>query len=292
MELIIECALAHMKECPDQSLGIVAVNKAQSDLIREKLEQKIAVSNVAQAYSAKWGNTLEPLFVKNLESVQGDERDVIFISTVYGKDTDGNFFQRFGPINNAEGHRRLNVLFTRAKNKTVIFSSFTPDMIRISEGTRRGVRVLKEYLTYSMTGQLPEKNASSHTPEPSEFSIFVANRLQDMGYEVVIECGVSGFFIDIAIRHPDYPNSFILGVECDGWTYHSSKSARDRDRLRQTSLENLNWKIYRIWSTDWFKNPQQEMSKLLTHIENLRKLSPQLTKFPQDTREESLSAAS
>ena len=271
-DLLIEHAISHMQQKSNQSLGIVAINKAQSELINQKLEHKIAQSQSAQKYLSSWEDTLEPLFIKNLESVQGDERDVIFISTVYGKDTNGNFYQRFGPINNAQGHRRLNVLFTRAKNKIIVFSSMTPDMVKVESGTHRGVRVLKEYLTFAQLDQLPQNSTVNEEPK-SDFSVFVGKRLEDYGYEVDLEVGVSGFFIDIAVKHPKRAGAYLLGIECDGQTYHSSKSARDRDRLRQSCLENLNWKIYRIWSTDWFKNPHQEMKKLLSHIETLTKSS-------------------
>ena len=218
---------------------------------------------------AHWVDTLEPFFVKNLENVQGDERDVIFISTVYGKDPAGNFYQRLGPINGVHGHRRLNVLFTRAKQQIRVFTSMNYSDLCVDERTRRGVEVLKNYLQFAKTGYLDFASLSGREPD-SEFERWVIQLLQEKGYEVEPQLGVAGYFIDIAVRHPDQRGSFILGIECDGRMYHSAPSVRDRDRLRQEVLERLRWKIYRIWSTDWFRNPHIEFQKLVATIEQVR----------------------
>jgi very-short-patch-repair endonuclease len=203
--------------------------------------------------------------------VQGDERDVIFVSTVYGKDSAGNFYQRLGPLNGAYGHRRLNVLFTRAKQQVRLFTSIKSGDLRVEPTTRSGVKALKNYLAYGETGHLELAELTGRPPD-SEFEQWVIQMLGEQGYEVVPQLGVAGYFLDIAIRHPDHNGSFIMGVECDGATYHSGRSVRDRDRLRQEVLVRLGWEIYRIWSTDWFRNPKAEFLKLVAAIEHLRRV--------------------
>jgi very-short-patch-repair endonuclease len=198
--------------------------------------------------------------------VQGDERDIILISTVYGRTAEGVFHQNFGPINKAYGHRRLNVLFTRAKRKLTVFTSLDHAQI-VAEGKQRGVRVLKEFLEYASRGTLlPDvRRVQSRT------AMFL-HRLKSAGYEAHPQVGVAKYRIDLGVVHPDKKGSYVLGVECDGATYHSSKSARDRDRLRQEVLEGLNWKIHRVWSTDWYRDPEREFTRLVQTIERLRAL--------------------
>ncbi len=210
---------------------------------------------------------LEEYFVKNLENVQGDERDVIFISTVYGKDESGNFYQRFGPINGIYGHRRLNVLFTRAKKKVTVFTSMVPEEIQ-EEGKQRGVGVLKPYLQYARDGIAVSAIATGAECD-SEFERCVLQSLQAHGYDAVPQVGVCGYRIDIGVRHPSKPGVFLCGIECDGATYHNARSVRERDRLRQEILERYKWKLYRIWSTDWFRNPNLETKQLLRYLEGL-----------------------
>jgi very-short-patch-repair endonuclease len=276
-EAVISAAQEFMHNFPNRSLGIVAMNKPQQELIQRMMDDLFAVDVEAEAYRIRWESTLDSFFVKNLENVQGDERDVIFISTVYGKDAAGNFFQRLGPINGAYGHRRLNVLFTRAKQQVRLFTSMKSSDLRIEAATRWGVKALKNYLAYAKDGHIDRIEQTSREPD-SEFERWVMRMLQERGYEVVPQLGVAGYFIDLAVRHPDRRGSYILGVECDGAMYHSARSVRDRDRLRQEVLERLRWSIYRIWSTDWFRNPKAEIQKLVKAIEELRHV-PQ-TKAP------------
>jgi very-short-patch-repair endonuclease len=268
-EAITEAAQKFMKNFPKRSLGIVAMNKPQQELIQKMMDELFATDVEAESYRVRWEHSLESVFVKNLENVQGDERDVIFISTVYGKDATGNFFQRLGPINGAHGHRRLNVLFTRAKQQVCLFTSMRASDLRVEESSRWGVKALKNYLAYAQSGHLDAGEITGREPD-SEFERWVMGMLEESGYEVVPQLGVAGYFIDLAVRHPDQRGSFILGVECDGAMYHSARSVRDRDRLRQEVLERLRWNIYRIWSTDWFRNPRAEFQKLSTALEALR----------------------
>lgn len=263
---VVTAAVDFMKNCPDQSLGIVAVNSKQAEFIREELDRECAKDENAAAYVQKWEPTLESVFVKNLENVQGDERDVIFISTVYGKDRKGNFYQRFGPINGIYGHRRLNVLFTRAKKKVAVFTSMVPEEIQ-DEGKHWGVKVLKGYLQFARDGisVIPTTGGECE----SEFEQWVLQVLQANGYQGVPQVGVCGYRIDIAVRHPAKPGVFLCGIECDGATYHSARSVRERDRLRQEILEKYGWKLYRIWSTDWFRNPSLQTKQLLSYLQRL-----------------------
>jgi very-short-patch-repair endonuclease len=223
----------------------------------------------ATDYKAKWHGTLESFFVKNLESVQGDERDAIFISTVYGPDKNGAVMQRFGPINQAEGHKRLNVLFSRAKKNMVIFTSLNPTDIKVSNTSGKGIRALSGFLTYAAKGVIDEGQRDRNEIPDSDFEIWVKEKLESIGCEVHPQVGVAGYRIDLGVKHPKYPYGYLMGVECDGATYHSSQSARERDAIRQQVLEGLGWRIYRIWSTDWFANPTQEFEKLKKFIQTL-----------------------
>lgn len=269
---VVEHATTFMAEHPDRSLGIVAINKKQQDFIQEEMDRVFAADPRAEAYRAKWDRReggLESFFVKNLENVQGDERDVIFISTVYGPDKLGAFKQRFGPINGEYGHRRLNVLFTRAKKQVVVFTSMDPESIQ-DEGKKRGVRVLREYLRYARSGRWAPPKLAKDSPD-SEFERWVLDLLSVHGFEAVPQLGYAGYWIDIAVRHPERPATFICGIECDGASYHSARSVRERDRLRQEVLESHGWNIYRIWSTDWFRNPKLQTEKLVNHLTALCK---------------------
>lgn len=205
--------------------------------------------------------------MKNLENVQGDERDAIFISVTYGRNADGNFYHRFGPINQKAGCRRLNVLFSRAKKRMEAFCSFDPELL--TGAPSEGAQALKEFLEFAKHGRLSTKaNATRKAPD-SLFEVEVIRAIKSLGYDVEPQVGVAGYFIDIAIIDKKNPGRFLLGIECDGATYHSSRSARDRDRLRQQNLENLGWTIHRIWSTDWFKNERREVQRLKGVIESL-----------------------
>ena len=272
-QVVADAAVAFMRETPDRSLGVVTLNQPQQELLLGEIDRLVARDERAAKYREKWESTLEYFFVKNLENVQGDERDVIFISTVYGPDADtGVVMNRFGPVNSNVGHRRLNVLFTRAKERVELFTSMRSGDIRIADGASLGIKTLKSYLEYAETGKLEQGVSTGREPD-SDFEIFVRDRLIQHGFEVVPQVGVAGYFIDLAVKHPKR-SGYILGIECDGAMYHSSKSARDRDRLREEVLIGLKWKIYRIWSTDWFANPQQEFNRLIAHINQLAAQTP------------------
>jgi very-short-patch-repair endonuclease len=241
------------------------MNAAQCELVKEKIDALARENPDLEAWRIQSDNSLEPFFVKNLENVQGDERDAIFISTVYGRDAKGSMFQRFGPINQADGHRRLNVLITRAKFLVRVFSSMSHNDIVVDEKSSRGVQTLRGFLQFAADGTLDAPVATGREPD-SEFERSVLSVLTNAGYQVVPQVGVAGYFIDIGVRNPFRPGEFILGVECDGARYHSSRSARDRDRLRQDVLEQRDWRIHRIWSLDWFESKSRESERLLASV--------------------------
>jgi very-short-patch-repair endonuclease len=262
---MVEAAFEFMRTDPNRSLGIVTLNQKQRELISEEFEYTIGSNQQALKYIESWkerNDGLEEFFIKNLENVQGDERDVIFIGTVYGPEEPGaRVMQRFGPINGLAGKRRLNVLFTRAKQKIVTFSSMSASDIVAEERSNAGAYMLKRWIEYSASGVLESGDRTEREPD-SDFEMFVMNQIQSMGCEAVPQVGVAGYFVDIGVRHAEWQYGFVLGVECDGASYHSAKSARDRDRLRQEVLQNLGWKLHRIWSTDWFNNSRREADRL------------------------------
>ncbi|MGA3168779.1 MAG: DUF4011 domain-containing protein [Terriglobia bacterium] len=286
-EIVVEAILEHIKEHPDESLGVVTLNLEQRELIEELYQKALKQEVFAQAYVERFNEGLEPLFVKNLENVQGDERDVIFISCTYGPDRKGNQYQRFGPINSQKGHRRLNVLFTRAKKRVEVFSSLDPEKIVVETRSAWGIRALKNYLLYAKTGHLEETRSDGREPT-NDFELSVAELLREQGYKVEAQVGVAGFFIDLAIVHPYKAGTWLVGIECDGASYHSARSARDRDRLRQEILVSLGWTIYRVWSTDWFRSREREATKLLSYIESLLAGDPEAQRVR--SRENNISA--
>lgn len=197
--------------------------------------------------------------------MQGDERDVIFISVGYGKDPQGRISANFGPISHDGGERRLNVLISRARTSCIVFSSILSADIP-ADAKPLGTRMLRDFLYFVETGKL----AAGHVTElgfDSPFEEAVARVITHAGYDVQPQVGVSGFRIDLGVLNPQQPGRFILGIECDGAIYHSARCARDRDRLRQEVLERQGWRLYRIWSTDWFNNPERETKRLIEAIE-------------------------
>ncbi len=271
--VVVEAVLEHMRQHQTESLGVVTLNFEQRELVEELLDQRLRDDPAAIAYQESMKGGQETLFVKNLENVQGDERDVIFISTTYGPDARGNQYQRFGPINSVNGHRRLNVLFTRAKKRSVVFSSLDPERIQTTSNSPWGLRALKAYLIFARTGILQQADDGLGQPT-NDFERSVGAVLKEKGFDVVPQVGVAGFFIDLGVKHPAKSGAYLLGIECDGAWYHSGRSARDRDRLRQEILVNLGWKIHRVWSTDWFKSRDKEIKRLLLTIEALLENDP------------------
>lgn len=267
---IVDAIINHFENCPELSLGVATFNREQKDLIEDLLDKKRKESSWLDNILKNTEEHDEPFFIKNLENVQGDERDVIFISFTYGPDKDTRRVnQRFGPIGSEVGWRRLNVIFTRAKKRVEVFTSMLPTDLVITDNTQKGVRVLREYLDYALNNKFHDFGEISKKDPDSDFEIAVARILNSYGYKTAFQIGVAGFFIDIGVLHPLRQNDFILGIECDGATYHSGKSVRDRDRLRQEILERKGWYIYRIWSTDWFKSREKEIEKLIKTLKQI-----------------------
>lgn len=262
--LVAEEVIRHAKTEPERSLGVATFSSKQRRAIQDELEVLRRLNPDTEEFFH--GHPNEPFFVKNLENVQGDERDAIMISVGYGRNAQGYMAMRFGPLGADGGERRLNVLISRAKRRCEVFSSITDDDIDLERAKGKGVFAFKLFLHYARTGRLLMAQATGREPD-SVFEEQVAKALQERGYQVHPQVGIAGFFIDLAIADQQRPGRYVLGIECDGASYHSSRSARDRDRLRQAVLEDHGWIIHRIWSTDWFQRPQEQLDRVIAAIE-------------------------
>lgn len=259
-----------------KSIGVVTFNVEQQSLIETLLDEERARDpSIEWAFSV---DRTEPVFVKNLETVQGDERDVILFSITYGPDRTGHITMQFGPLNRDGGERRLNVAMTRARWEMVVFSTLDPKKIDLSRTQARAVADLKHFIEYAHRGASALATAV-HGPLgdfESPFESAVALGLKENGWEVHPQVGVSAYRIDLGIVHPDAPGSYLAGVECDGRMYHSSANARERDKIRQSVLEGLGWTLFRIWSTDWWNHRGESLRKLdkalKDHLEAERQL--------------------
>lgn len=266
-QAVADAVMAHARQHPELSLGVVAFSTAQRQAIEDELElRRKSTPDVEVFFTA---HEDEPFFIKNLENVQGDERDVIMISIGYGKTQEGHLSMSFGPLNNEGGERRLNVLITRAKLRCDVFTNIVGNDIELDRTQSAGVRALKSFLYYAQYGRLDLPGESGREAD-SPFEEHVFDRLTKLGYIVKQQVGSKGFYLDLAVVDPDHPGRYLLGIECDGAAYHSARSARDRDRLRQQMLEQVGWRIHRIWSTDWFRNPDRELKRLVQAIERAK----------------------
>ena len=258
---------------PKRSFGVVTFSQTQQKLVEDLLDQKRReYPEIERHFGEAPPVEGEPVFVKNLESVQGDERDVILFSICYGPDDTGKVSMNFGPLNRDGGERRLNVAITRAKHEVLVFSGLRADQIDLTRTRAKGVRDLKYFLDYADRGPRALTAATTATGDAeadSEFEILVADRIRGAGYEVHHQVGCSGYRIDLAVVDPSAPGRYLLGVECDGATYHRAATARDRDKLRQLILEDLGWTLHRIWSTDWWHDANAQVEKLLGVLQSL-----------------------
>ncbi len=248
------------------SLGVIAFSSAQEDAILNTLIKKL--KDVPELESILEDKDEESFFVKNLETVQGDERDHIIISVGYGPDYSGKLTSNFGPLNSEGGYRRLNVAITRAKRHLIIVNSFNPRSINLNT-IQKGPQLLLKYLRYAEEGKkvLFENTAIEGSKEKkrfnSPFEEEVYKRLTEKGLEIRTHIGCSGYKLDMAVVNPKNPDSYLFAIECDGRTYYNTFSARDRERLRHEILEDRGWKTVRIWSKDWMKNSQREINKII-----------------------------
>jgi hypothetical protein len=259
-QAIVEAVASHAAETPEMTVGVVTFSTAQRDLVSNLLDERRRSDPVLDSFLRP---RAEEVFVKNLENVQGDERDVILISIGYGPRQPGARLDsmNFGPVSTEGGERRLNVLFTRARHRCEVFASFNSGDIDLSRATGQGPRVLKRFLAYAETGALDLPDATPADYD-SPFEEDVAEVVRSLGYIADPQVGSAGFRLDLGIRHSQDPGRYILAIECDGAAYHGALWARERDRLRQEILEGLGWQFHRIWSTDWFYRRTAEIERL------------------------------
>ena len=265
-KFIVDQIYEHIKSYPKRSLGVVAFSVAQQNLIDKLLAKKRASSPDCEWFFTNEG--AEPFFIKNLETVQGDERDTIIFSVAYAHDASGRFIHNFGPLNREGGERRLNVAVTRAKYNVQLIASIHYTDINLDKTKSEGVRQLRSYLEYAQNGDsVIERVTSSNRGFENQSNLEgeICDFLKDRGFVVDTHIGYSEDKIDIGLRK-DSGSNYLIAIECDGPVYHNSKNARDRDCLRQRVLENMGWKYYRIWSTDWYKNKEFERSRLLQYV--------------------------
>jgi very-short-patch-repair endonuclease len=267
-EAVARAVIAHAHISPELSLGVGCFSIRQRDAILAQLEHlwRDEPPEVREFFATA---RAEPFFVKNLETIQGDERDVILISVGYGRDPSGYLAMNFGPLNHEGGERRLNVLITRARQRLEVFASITADDIDLERGRGRGVAALKTFLAYAATGVLGIARPSGRGFD-SPFEAEVARAVSTLGYQVDGQIGVAGFFVDLAVRDPGREGRHLLGIECDGACYHNALWARDRDRLRQQVLEDQGWILHRIWSADWLHDPEAELRRLAAALEDAK----------------------
>lgn len=266
---VAELVFEHFKRSPHRSLGVIAFSSRQEEAIRDQLELLRRKQPDMEKFFKE--NTDEPFFIKNLENVQGDERDTILFSVGYGKDEYGKLHYHFGPLNRAGGERRLNVAATRAKYEVKLVSSIRYNDLDDTKLNQRGPQLLKAYLYYAEhKGRFSPNNGIVNNGEfdsPLEEDVY--RTLTAKGLMLHKQVGCSSYRIDLAVVDPSQPGRYLLGIECDGASYHSSRTARDRDRLRQQVLESMGWKIHRIWSQDWFKNKKIETEKIVKLVHQL-----------------------
>ena len=292
-ERVADLVIQHHRQRTGQSIGVISFSASQQraieDTIYERRRNDPEIDALFELHST------EPFFVKNLENVQGDERDIIILSMGYARNDAGKFLNNFGPLSKAGGARRLNVAVTRARERMVFVSSVRAVDLDLSGSTSEGAHLLKGYLDYAERGvDSLGTSVTLLTQEcESPFEEEVAAALIRRGLEPVSQVGCGGFRIDMALKHPDRPGQFCLGIECDGATYHSSRTARDRDRIRQSVLEDLGWKIVRVWSTDWVQNPEKQILRIIAAYEHAIALpdtdwSPLPTQSENDAIDEDL----
>lgn len=247
-----------------KSLAIVTLNSEQQRLIEDLLDKERAKYPALERFFGD--HCLEPVVVKNLETVQGDERDLILLGVGYGPETPDapTMSMNFGPLNRSGGWRRLNVAVTRAREEMIIFASFGPEMVDLNRTSADAVRDLKHLLEFAQQGPraLAAAIQGSVGGYESPFEEAVARGLRERGWTVIPQIGVSRFRIDLGVVHPDKPGAYLAGVECDGAAYHSAATARDRDKVRAGILKGLGWELERVWSTAWWHNRQQALDLL------------------------------
>ncbi|MGO1050996.1 AAA domain-containing protein [Crossiella sp. CA198] len=262
---VVRLVLAHAEQRPAESLGVIAMSQKHADRIDAALRAARPGRPELDGFFSDEKSLAERFFVKNLERVQGDERDAIILSIGYAKKADGRLPMTFGPVNKEGGQRRLNVAVTRAKRRMSVVSSFSHldlDQNRTSALPHPGVELLRRFLAFAATGGELDLVGTVGDAELNGFERAVLHALVAAGVPVTPQWGVSDYRIDFALAHPDQPGRMVLAVETDGERYHRAHTARDRDRLRQNHLEQLGWRFHRLWSTEWFRDPAAETERI------------------------------
>jgi very-short-patch-repair endonuclease len=265
---VARLAYEHARTRPEETLGIVAFSQAQQRAIEDALEETSRAHPQVVDFFSEARPADKRVFVKNLESVQGDERDVMILSIGYGRDEDGKLSYNFGPLNRQGGGRRLNVAVTRAKNQLIVVSSIDDHDLDAEKCREGGASLVRSYLGYARSGG-NERATPFVTGRgvDSPFEEDVRLVLSAAGHKVHLQVGASGYRIDLAVCHPEHEGAYVLAVECDGATYHGTPTARDRDRLRDRTLSSFGWRVYRIWSRDWFRRRSAEITRLLAAVD-------------------------
>jgi very-short-patch-repair endonuclease len=280
---VADAVVEHANTHPELSVGVGTFNLRQQLAVQDELEVRRRQDPGLEPFFAR--NKPEPFFVKNLENIQGDERDVVFLSVTYGKDSNGVLRYNFGPLNGENGWRRLNVLTTRARKAMRVFSSMKGDEINPVHAISQGPQLLRDFLLYAEHGRLNSTIASAAAQTESLFEREVYLELKQRGIRLQPQVGVAGYRIDFGVLDELVPGRYLCGIECDGAAYHSSETARDRDRLRQQVLEARGWTIYRLWSTDWFKDRYGQIERLLDLIERARAAAREEQAAEEEARE-------
>ncbi len=269
VEAVVDLIVEHARTRPDESLGVITMGIKHANRIEDCLRDRLSLDKPLEEELADFLDETreEPFFVKNLERVQGDERDAIILSIGYGKNSRGDLVYRFGPLLVEGGERRLNVAVTRAKLRITLVSSFSSRDMDPERSSAAGVVLLRQYLQYIESNGVNLGDTVMDKPALNPFELDVRDTLSRHGLKLTAQYGSSGYWIDFAVGHPTDPGRHVLAIECDGKTYHSSTSARDRDRLRQEQLERIGWRFCRIWSTEWFDNKEKAVAKVISAYE-------------------------
>ena len=291
VDAVVDLVLEHARLRPDESLGVIAMGIKHANRIEETLLQRLRDNPELEDELGEFfaEDKEERFFVKNLERVQGDERDAIILSIGYGKNARGDLPYRFGPLLTEGGERRLNVAVTRAKTRLTLVSSFSSRDMDAERSQAAGVQLLRQYLQYVESGGENLGDAVIEKPHLNPFEVDVRDTLTQRGLKLVAQYGSSGYWIDYAVAHPTQPGRYVLAIECDGATYHSSESARDRDRLRQEQLERLGWRFHRIWSSEWFHNKDKAVANALdAYSRAVAACEPEITQLQPITANDSV----
>ena len=285
-EAVADLVFEHLQNFPEKTLGVVTFSIAQMETVEEAIESRLKEQPEYEEFFTE--DRLEGFFVKNLENVQGDERDVMIFSVGYGRDQKRQMTLNFGPLNKAGGERRLNVAVTRAREKVVLVTSINSSDIKVNASSAAGVLALRDYLEYAEKSHDKALSKQQLGKLDSALEASVASEIRSMNYDVVPKVGFSAYPIDMGVVDPTNPGCYLLAIECDGATYRSGNSARDRDRLREQVLRQLGWRIHRIWSPDWIARRDAENKRLKDAIDNAYRLiadsKPLQTVEPEDNK--------